>query len=508
MCFHSVAGVCHNLGSVLHDACVPVSPHVWPLLGTNSDVDDVAPHLWPLTRLAAVPALSSGEVFEHSPPGFCIVSYKDSPTAVTTTARLAKTLKPRAAKRAVAGPVPTANNAAAAKPPAAAVPLPVPTRLADIPAGVNVGKLVGVLEALHVLRPVLGTNEHAHVTRECQLPVATPLVTSLLDGVSAGNGPKGRLGGGLKGLMSRLVTAVDRDWNGGDDSDEDDDEAAGLLDAPAAWARVETCLTELLTSAEDGSDEDDGSEDGSASEQADAPAPRRVTRQQAAPPPSNDTAAALVAAARGGPGWVAACRPELKVECLHWLCCEALESNAFRQALHNVEADAKETAKEAAKVKSELKAAQAAAREAARHLKELSSAENTAPGSDAQRRAAIAQAKKAAGAAASKAEHLQAGMKESENDDVEESAAAAAALMRVTSLVRDASGRQYWRLRCLEKAGLLGVSWSAGGAVEEWGTYDAAQASRAANALRPARLGTALAAWVKVRQGGKKGGKT
>ena len=432
---------------------------------------------------------------------------------MTATARpLAKTQKPRVvAKRVVAGPAPTTNNTAAAKPPAAAVPLPVPTRLADIPACVDIGKLVSVLEALHVLRPVLGSKEHAHVTRECQLPVTTPLVTSLLDGVSAGNGPRGRLGGGLKGLMSRLVTAVQRDWNSGDDTDEDDDEAAGLLDAPAAWARVETCLTELLTSAEDGSNKDDGSDDGSASEQANAPAPRRVTRQQAAPPTDSagdDVAAALVAASRGGPGWVAACGPELKVECLHWLCCEALESNAFRQALYDVEAEAKEAAKEAAKVKAELKAAQGAAREAARHLKELSSAENTAHGSDAQRRAAIAQAKKAAGAAASKAEHLQAAMKKADTDEVEESAAAAAALMRVTSLGNDASGRQYWRLRCLEKAGLLGVSWSADGAVEEWGTYDAAQATRAANALRPARLGTALAAWVKERQEGDKSGKT
>jgi hypothetical protein len=408
----------------------------------------------------------------------------------------------------------TARPPAKAPKPRTENPLPVPTRIAGIPVCVDIGKLVSALEALHVLRPLLGAKEHGHVTRECQLPVSTPLVISLLDDVSAGSGPKGRLGGRLKGLISRLVIAVHRDWNGGDSDSEDEDEAAGLLDAPAAWARVENSLTELLTmtSAEDGDADDDVADegDGSASEQPPGPAPRRVTRQQAAPPPSDgagdDTAAALVAAARGGPGWLSALGPELKVECLHWLCCEALESNVFRQALHDVEVDARGAVKEAAKAKAELRAAQTAAREAARHLKELSSADNAAPGSDVQRRAAIAQAKKAAGAAASKAEHLQAAMKEDLNDGVEESAAAAAALMRVTSLGSDTSGRQYWRLRCLEKAGLLGVSWS-DGAVEEWGTYDASQASRAAHALRPARLSTELLEWAK-EQGCKKGGRT
>lgn len=430
-----------------------------------------------------------GEAWENSPPGF---ANEGSPPVVTTAARpvVKPPPKARTAKRPAAGPVPTAD--------ATAPPLPAPTRFADIPADVDIGKLVSVLEALHVLRPVLGTKVHAAMARECQLPVSTYLVTSLLDGSvsgGSGTGAKGRLSTGLKALLTRLVQAIHRDWNGSDE-DEDDDEAACLLDAPAAWALVEASLTELLTSAED--------DDGSASEQSDVPAPRRVTRQQAGPPPGDgagdDPAAALVQAARGGPGWLAGCGPALRVECLHWLCCEALESNAFRQALHDVDVEAKEAAKEAARRKAEVKAAQADAREAAKHLKELTSAANTASGSDAQRRAAIVQAKKAAGAAAAKADHLQAAMRQADTGDVEVSAAAAAALMRVTSLGSDPSGRQYWRLRSLEKAGLLGVSWAvdANGAVEEWGTYDAAQAARAAHSLRRCPpLGEALAAWAK-----------
>ena len=371
-------------------------------------------------------------------------------------------------------------------------PLPPPSPLLhNVPEGVLAGQLLSVLETVHILRPVIGSALHGKLVRDCT--ITSPLAASLL-------GHDARVCASLKSLVTALV-------NG--EVDSSDDDAPGELQSPSVvWAATEEKLQEKVVATcgdDEAADVSDDQENAAAS---------MATN-------SGFLSAALIRAARvGGPGWFSTLAPGLKVECLHFLCNEALDSDAFRQSMTSApDADSKERTRVKLAACKALTAAQAAVKLA--HMEAIALSGPAPPGCSMfetmQHRGKASKAKQDALAAEMAVKTCQAELaaaQQAEKDGkggVVAAAKAAAAAMRTVPIGTDGYGRRYWRMHCLEASHLLGVSWSAAtnatklswcapcddNSAEFWGTHSVSQAQAAADGVGDAALRHDLLQWVK-----------
>jgi WSTF, HB1, Itc1p, MBD9 motif 1 len=371
-------------------------------------------------------------------------------------------------------------------------PLPPPSPLHNVPEGVLAGQLLSVLEAVHILRPVIGSALHSKLVRDCT--ITSPLCASLL-------GHDARVCASLKSLVTALVTG---------EADSSDDDAPGELQSPSVvWAATEEKLQEKVVAA---CGDDDEAADVS-DDQKNAAASMATN--------SGFLSAALIRAARvGGPGWFSALAPGLKVECLHFLCNEALDSDAFRQSMTSApDADAKERTRVKLAACKALTAAQAAVKLA--HMQAIALSGPPPQGCSMfetmQHRGKASKAKADALAAEMAVKTCQAELAAAQQadkdgkDGVVAAAKAAAAAHRTGHLGMDCFGRRYWRMHCLEASHLLGVSWSTAtnatklswcapcddNSAEFWGTYSVSQAQAAADSVGDAALRHDLLQWAK-----------
>jgi hypothetical protein len=110
-------------------------------------------------------------------------------------------------------------------------PLPPPSPLHNVPEGVLAGQLLSVLEAVHILRPVIGSALHSKLRGDCT--ITSPLAASLLG--------HARVCASLKSLVTALVTG---------EADSSDDDAPGELQSPSVvWAATEEKLQEKVVAA-------------------------------------------------------------------------------------------------------------------------------------------------------------------------------------------------------------------------------------------------------------------